>query len=160
MPGTADLLASFLPGPLRLRLATRPEVPEGLLAEETELVAMQMDVSGFSGLTERLAADAPWAPRRSSPSSTGTSEASSGPSIGTVGSWSVSVGIRWWRCGWPELRWRRRHSPRAGAPSMPRTRSPVSGAARSGVSISESGSAPVERSCSTWGDSGAGASSS
>ena len=58
MPGTADLLASFLPGPLRLRLATRPEVPEGLLAEETELVAMQMDVSGFSGLTERLAADA------------------------------------------------------------------------------------------------------
>ncbi len=58
MPGTADLLASFLPGPLRLRLATRPEVPNGLLAEETDLVAMQMDVSGFSGLTERLAADA------------------------------------------------------------------------------------------------------
>ena len=57
MPGSADLLASFLPGPLRLRLATRPEVPEGLLAEETDLVAMQMDVSGFSGLTERLAAD-------------------------------------------------------------------------------------------------------
>jgi class 3 adenylate cyclase/tetratricopeptide (TPR) repeat protein len=58
MPGSADLLASFLPGPLRLRLATRPEMPEGLLAEETDLVAMQMDVSGFSGLTERLAADA------------------------------------------------------------------------------------------------------
>ena len=57
MPGSADLLASFLPGPLRLRLATRPEVPEGLLAEEADLVAMQMDVSGFSGLTERLAAD-------------------------------------------------------------------------------------------------------
>ena len=57
MDMSVALLASFLPGPLVRTLSARSSLPERLTWETCRAATMQMDVSGFSPLTQRLAVE-------------------------------------------------------------------------------------------------------